>query len=353
MRDSSTRSFSAVNSYGMGDRARREKQRKIMIISISVIMILIALFTVLILGEVFGWFKSEPTPGGDINSGMSLEYEDKLISSSDVHTGDLILINSSFPCVFPETPDNFLSLYSNRNTHDYINSSGENKKVYSYYTQSAENCAKLETETLKALNAWADDFFKATNQIDLFVYDNDGYRSESKQNELYAANSVKYSPAGTTEHHTGKAVDLYIYTMDKIMGNLDDAEFAGTYSWIYQNAHKYGFILRYPSDKADITGVANEPYHFRNVGVAHATYMKQNNLCLEEYLDLIRDNHSYKNEHLKFEGDDGTQYEVYYVKASSDSVTEVPVPKADEEGKISYKISGDNKEGFIVTITLK
>ena len=50
------------------------------------------------------------------------------------------------------------------------------------------------------------------------------------------------------------------------------------------NAHKYGFILRYPDDKQEITGIIFEPWHFRYVGVEHATIMTDQNLCLEEYL---------------------------------------------------------------------
>ena len=50
------------------------------------------------------------------------------------------------------------------------------------------------------------------------------------------------------------------------------------------NAHKYGWILRYPEGKEDITGYSAEPWHWRYVGVAAATEMKNNNQCLEEYL---------------------------------------------------------------------
>ena len=354
MRDSSTRSFSAVGGQGVSQRSKRGKQRKLIITALVVVTLLIALFTFLIFAEIFGWFE-EKTPDGsgdDVNvGGIKLDYEDKLISTGDVHAGKLILINSSFPYTFPETSDNFLSLYSHRNQHDYVTADGATKKVYSYYTASGDKtCAKLETETLDAFNAWADDFFRATNEIDLFIYDADGYRTEADQSALNGSDPQKYAPAGQTEHHTGKVVDLYIFTLKNQLFKLDDAEYAGTYSWLYKNAHKYGFIHRYPTEKADITGVSNEQYHFRYVGVAHATYMYKNSLCLEEYLDLLRDTYVHGKKHLEFEGDDGTQYVVYYVAASSDSVTAIPVPKTDD--KTSYEISGDNKEGFIVTVTI-
>lgn len=356
MRDSSTRAFSAVGGQGMSPRSKRDKQRKLIIAALVVVSLLIALFTFLIFGELFGWFE-EKTPDGpdlpDVTVGdVKLEYEDKLVSTNDLHAGDLILINSSFPYTFPETSDNFLSVCSNRTQFNYLNANGENKKVYSYYTQTGEKTsAKLETKTLEALQAWTDDFFKATNEIDLFIYDNDGYRTAADQTALYNSDPLKYAPSGQTEHHTGKVIDLYIYTLSGQRFTLDDAEYAGTYSWLYKNAHKYGFIHRYPSEKATVTGVSNEQYHFRYVGEAHATYMYKNALCLEEYLDLLRDTYVHSKKHLEFKGDDGVQYVVYYVAASSDSVTAIPVPKTD--AKTSYEISGDNKEGFIVTVKIE
>lgn len=354
MRDSSTRAFSAVGMQGVAQKSRRDKKRKLIIAALAVVSVLIALFTFLIFAELFGWFEGQ-TPDGPGNTqigGIQLEYEDKLVSTSDLHAGDLILINSSFPYTFPSTTDNFLPLVSNRVQHSYVNANGESKKVFSYYTESGEAlCAKLETKVLEHFQAWTDDFFRATNEIDLFVYNNDGYRTSDAQSSLYASDPLKYSPVGQTEHHTGKVVDLYIYTLKGQKFNLDSAEFAGTYSWMYKNAYKYGFIHRYPSEKSSVTGVSNEPYHFRYVGMAHATYMYKNALCLEEYLDLLRDNYAHNKAHLEFVGEDGTQYVVYYVAASSDSVTAIPVPKTDE--KTSYEISGDNKEGFIVTVTIE
>ena len=57
------------------------------------------------------------------------------------------------------------------------------------------------------------------------------------------------------------------------------------YKWLNQNAYHYGFIKRYPHDKVAITGINNEPWHYRYVGIEVATKMKEENLCLEEYLN--------------------------------------------------------------------
>ena len=60
---------------------------------------------------------------------------------------------------------------------------------------------------------------------------------------------------------------------------------SATQQWLMANCYKYGFILRYPADKSDITEISYEPWHYRYVGVEAATEMYQKHLCLEEYLE--------------------------------------------------------------------
>ena len=67
-----------------------------------------------------------------------------------------------------------------------------------------------------------------------------------------------------------------------------DFENTPAYKWLEENAHKYGFILRYPKEKQSITKIKYEPWHFRYVGPVHARIMKSYNLCLEEYIDYLR-----------------------------------------------------------------
>ena len=83
---------------------------------------------------------------------------------------------------------------------------------------------------------------------------------------------------GTSEHETGLAVDIN-----------PDREKSGNevYKWLEKNAHKYGFIKRYPEEKTEITGIADESWHYRYVGEKAAKVMKEKNLCLEEYIEYI------------------------------------------------------------------
>ena len=81
---------------------------------------------------------------------------------------------------------------------------------------------------------------------------------------------------GTSEHQLGLSVDI----------NADQTKCSSekVYSWLDNNAYKYGFIKRYPSSKFYITGINNEPWHYRYVGKEAAATIKNQNLCLEEYL---------------------------------------------------------------------
>ena len=91
---------------------------------------------------------------------------------------------------------------------------------------------------------------------------------------------------GESEHQTGLAVDFG--TTD---ANDVDYSFASSAQavWLDRNAHRYGFILRYPRLKEHITGIDFEPWHFRYVGAESAAIIKENGICLEEFLDYYQD----------------------------------------------------------------
>ncbi len=85
---------------------------------------------------------------------------------------------------------------------------------------------------------------------------------------------------GTSEHHTGLAADIVARSHQV----LDDSqENTAEQKWLMENSWKYGYILRYPSDKCDLTKIIYEPWHYRYVGKEVAQYLYENDLCLEEY----------------------------------------------------------------------
>lgn len=85
---------------------------------------------------------------------------------------------------------------------------------------------------------------------------------------------------GTSEHQIGLAVDITSVNASRQSPDI-------VWEWLSNNSYKYGFIRRYPPDKTDITGVNNEPWHFRYVGQAAAEEIHKRGLCLEEYLKII------------------------------------------------------------------
>lgn len=128
------------------------------------------------------------------------------------------------------------------------------------------------------------------------------YRSQEKQEQLYtnkrnyyldqgysndeatALAAIWVAYPGTSEHQLGLTVDICSVSNQ----NLDDSqEDTATQQWLMANCYKYGFILRYPSDKSEITGISYEPWHYRYVGVDAAAEIHEKGFCLEEYLEQL------------------------------------------------------------------
>lgn len=150
-----------------------------------------------------------------------------------------------------------------------------------------------------ALVAMMNDMFAAGYDD---VYVTSAYRSYEYQENLFNGyidtemkqNSLSYAEArekvltyssepGKSEHQTGLCVD---FTTSSIGGAVDDI-FATTevFRWLKENAWRYGFIMRYPEDKVDITGYAYESWHYRFVGIDAASIIHQCGMCYEEYLE--------------------------------------------------------------------
>ena len=136
-----------------------------------------------------------------------------------------------------------------------------------------------------------------------------GYRSYTRQEEIYEKNlktrgtthTNQYSAKpGYSEHQTGLVMDISCksegYDLQESFGDTPEGE------WVAKNACSYGYIIRYPKDKSEITGYAFEPWHLRYVGVPLATYLTENNLTLDEYFyyepsyNFITDESEYIND---------------------------------------------------------
>ena len=117
-----------------------------------------------------------------------------------------------------------------------------------------------------------------------------GYRSYDYQDRIYNKlineKGFNYAlrhiaPPGGSEHQTGLAIDICVYRNNKCYVEHEICNF-DEIKWLHKNAHKFGFILRYPEGKEEITGYCYEPWHLRYVGNM-ASFIYYNNLTLEDF----------------------------------------------------------------------
>ena len=253
---------------------------------------------------------------------------------ADTKCGELILINklcaydfdarsALFPHEFP------VSIYENKND---------------VYTVKNINLS-LNKTAINALNALLSDFVNTTGNRDIIIVD--GHRTFEMQQLVLQAKISQYGEEqgrliatnpGYSEHHTGYALDLSLF----VNGRYEEYYGQGIYDWITKNCYKYGFVIRYPEGKTNITGIEYEPWHLRYVGLPHAYQMTKEGLCLEEYIDRLA-YYPIESDRLTISAPDGT-YEVYTVPVAAD-MTEVKVPK-----NLPYTLSGDNCGHIVVTI---
>ena len=180
-----------------------------------------------------------------------------------------------------------------------------------------------------------------------------GYRSLEEQKDIYDGSlrdngeefTRKYvALPNHSEHQTGLAIDLGL-NKDDIDFICPDFPYDGICNEFRRVAPNYGFIQRYAKSKEQITGISHEPWHFRYVGYPHSKIIEENGFSLEEYMDFIKE---YREDcKLVCKEASETKVEVYYIPANEDK-TFVTIPK-----KCSYQISGNNVDGFIVSVWRK
>ena len=142
-------------------------------------------------------------------------------------------------------------------------------------------------------NKYHGENFDSFNRFVYHGYDFDENTGLSDE-EIYKIIDTYSARPGTSDHQTGLCVDLIT---DEMVGlynygsettkNPYDKGFAETaaYEWLKEHAHEYGFILRFPENKTDITGYSYESWHYRYVGIEHATKIHEKGITLEEYLE--------------------------------------------------------------------
>ncbi len=246
---------------------------------------------------------------------------DFISATADMGEGPLILVSNDYAYTFPEV-DMVVSL--EQRTGNYL------VRDYSILQ---------EKEAFGAFDQMLSDFAVHSGLTDVNI--TSAFRSYEEQENVFNASAEqnglehakKYiTNPGCSEHHTGLAADLNVYNVSD--GSCYDFNGEGEYKWIYDHCKDYGIVLRYTLDKEYLTNISAESWHFRYVGIPHAAYMKENHLCLEEYIDLLRD----------YPVDDPLIYEDYLIYFCPKDALYVPSTAA-------YTVSGNNVDGYIVTVS--
>ncbi|MBR6103280.1 MAG: D-alanyl-D-alanine carboxypeptidase family protein [Ruminococcus sp.] len=241
-----------------------------------------------------------------------------LRNADSLGKGDLILLNAAYK--YEGEPGDLESNY-----RYLFDSTGT--RIASASATVNQGCKR----TLTAFNEMVADFYNKTGKATIMI--TDIYVKDTEGKDCY-------------EHESGLAFDLRLYYESE--GTFPEFTGTGDYAWFSQNAYKYGLILRYPADKTDKTGVAGKANHFRYVGKPHAELMRDKEWCLEEFLTEIK-KYTLK-EPLSFESEDGTCWALYYCPISNEKTTNVPIPLDPDGTEYYHSVSGDNREGYIITV---
>ncbi len=292
--------------------------------------------------------ETEPTPAKPQSA-----FESLSVVNSAVHEGNLILVNYAHQYVEPTGGVNLVSANNGRTGTD---ETGRLRVAY--------DNTNMEKTAFDALERLVVQMKKETGISELMI--TSGHRTLADQQEIYdsylASYGEEYTKAyvatpGYSEHQTGLACDLTFYT-DGGSVPIPDHEYG---YWIGDNCMYEGFVRRYPENKAEITKISYEAWHFRYVGIPHAYAMTTLDFCLEEYVNYLKDySAEAKLLHIR---EDRTVEDVevsavtageveggwlaYYCPMTEGDSTAVPVPTFGE-----YLLSGNNSDGYIVTVTL-
>ncbi|MGG4095281.1 M15 family metallopeptidase [Paenibacillus lautus] len=258
----------------------------------------------------------ESKAGSDTQSNPPSAVQTIRVTDEQVTRGNLVLVNKDHPLDQGAVPKDIVTLFENKDLmHGYV---------------VLDNTIRLSRSVAEKFG----DMVEAAGEdgVNRFMISS-GYRDEGEQEQLYREKGSDYAlPPGYSEHNLGLSMDI-----GSTQQSIDRSPEG---KWLKEHAWAHGFILRYPEDKTEITGIQYEPWHFRYVGQPHSMIMKELNLTLEEYLDYLKEQSSYRTTV------DGKEYEIKYVPVTSKDM-EIEIPAGSE-----YEISGNNIDGIIVTVLL-
>lgn len=318
------------------EMTQAKKKQVATVVSYALLALLLVLLLILCIGALAdGCETSEgdsSTSSGDSTPTDKIKFGSSTVTSESAAAGSLVLANVKNDYTVDEAT--LANVWNYRATQHKGDNPYQLSGMFSLMDETA----------LEALDRMLVDCAQATGSKNVLV--RTGYMTEAERAE---------NPSLIREHaddwKTGLGVELRIANSSG-SGNSKLSADPIVQTWLNDNAAKYGFVVRYPDEKAELTGVAQYTDYFRYVGVAHASYMKNEGLCLEEYLVKLL-NYTSKDR-LTIQAADGKTYEVYFCEVTGDTRISAPT-------NYSYDISGTTviasdgstdikKTGVVVTI---
>ncbi|MCS7461363.1 VanY-A/VanY-F/VanY-M family D-Ala-D-Ala carboxypeptidase [Paenibacillus doosanensis] len=270
----------------------------------------------------YGAYQLKPIVAGDkqkqadVQTGQGISPKNGRtikVESKQIYQGNLILVNKDYP------------VHQEGVQSDIVKLSQHKELVQGYGL--LDNTIRLSQSVAQRFESMID--AAAKDGVTHFLISS-GYRDKKEQDELYREMGADYAlPAGYSEHNLGLSLDIGSSQME--MNRAPEGK------WLAQHAWAYGFILRYPKDKTEITGIQYEPWHFRYVGLPHSAIMQEKQFTLEQYLDYL------KTQKTITATVEGKRYEVSYYPVSRNASIQVPAGRR-------YELSGNNTDGVIVTV---
>lgn len=233
----------------------------------------------------------------DISKYLEFDYfkSENLYRYIDYYVGDykeaVVSVNIGLDKEF-YTDTNIITEFSENvlaNKYNKLDETFEPKNI----TQIKESCVKGNNNQYLSRVAQVafEEMCEAALLEDMHILANSAYRSYNDQQDVYDTYLNLYGQEyvnnyvavpGFSEHQTGLALDVAAKDYNTFKTSPE-------YTWMVENAYKYGFILRYPAEKQDITGYKYEAWHFRYVGIEAAKYIQENNITYEEYYIMFLD----------------------------------------------------------------
>ncbi len=268
-------------------RAYQKMYRRLVALAIPIIFAVLLFF--IMIGQMKAYDNKKEHKENDmqqVNENDSITAEESI---STEHTEENMKISN----------DNGMKTCYVDNVNVLILVNKENKLPTDYNValhelQNGGSVAEVMYEDLKAM--WNDGeeknpgfsyqvcsaYRSAEKQQRLVEEEKEGYLNKGmSETEAAEAALLLVAPSGYSEHETGLAVDI---VSDSNWVLDDEQEKTPENQWLQEHCYEYGFILRYPRGKEDITGYSYEPWHFRYVGRAAAKEIHDSGICLEEYL---------------------------------------------------------------------